>query len=191
MTLSKRPASQRSKFCEPAEHRPALYLLRLQSPPPEKYGALRGGVRGGVSHQKEKMLLTDVAVEHVLVSKTTGARQAYVLHPFTDTQRDTLGKFELVRDVQEPGRKAARRSTYVSFAQLAELVAKGVLDEFNVYVRMCPAQVKYPGANPVKKLLPSCIRAGSPFDVAIQSVDVSKPASRELRTALLRINIKL
>ncbi len=137
------------------------------------------------------MLLTDVAVEHVLVSKTTGARQAYVLHPFTDTQRDTLGKFELVRDVQEPGRKAARRSTYVSFAQLAELVAKGVLDEFNVYVRMCPAQGKYPGANPVKKLLSSCIRAGSPFHVAIQSVDVAKPASRELRTALLRINIKL
>lgn len=137
------------------------------------------------------MLLTDVAVEHTLVSKKTGVRQTFVLHPFTDTQRESLGKFELVRDVQEPGRKDVRRSTYVSFAQLAELYAKGVLDGCNLYVRMCPAQGKYPGANPTKKLVLESIRAGSPFDAAIAAVDVSKPASRELRTALLRINVKL
>ena len=141
---------------------------------------------------KKKMLLTDVAVEHTLVSKTTGVRQTFVLHPFTDTQRESLGKFELVRDVQEPGRKDVRRSTYVSAAQLAELVAKGVLDECNCYVRMCPAQGKYPGANnPIKKLLPGSIRAGSPFEAAVRAVDASTPASRELRTALLRIGVKL
>lgn len=107
------------------------------------------------------MLLTDVAVEHTQVSKKTGVRQPFVLHPFTDTQRDSLGKFERV------------------------------LDEFNCYVRMCPAQGKYPGANPAKKLPPDSIRVGSPFDMAVAAVDVSKPASRELRTVKLRINVKL
>ena len=137
------------------------------------------------------MLLTDIAVEHTLVSKKNGVRQTYLLHPFTNTQRDTLGKFEIVRDIREPGCREVKRSTFVSFQQLAELLAKGVLDEFGFSVRMCPADGKYPTANPVKKILPTSIRPSSPFDLAVQGVDVSKPANRELRTALLRTNVKL
>ena len=137
------------------------------------------------------MLLTDIAVEHTLVSKKTGVRQTYLLHPFTNTQRDTLGKFEIVRDIREPGCREVKRSTFVSLQQLAELLAKGVLDEFGFSVRMCPADGKYPTANPVKKILPTSIRPSSPFDLAVQGVDVSKPANRELRTALLRTNVKL
>jgi hypothetical protein len=45
--------------------------------------------------------------------------------------------------------------------------------------------------NPIKKVLPSSIRPGSPFDLAVQKVDVSQAANRELRTALLRVNVKL
>ena len=137
------------------------------------------------------MLLTDIAVEHTLVSKKNGVRQTYLLHPFTNTQRDTLGKFEIVRDIREPGCREVKRSTFVSLQQLAELHAKGVLDEFGFSVRMCPADGKYPTANPVKKILPTNIRPSSPFDLAVQGVDVSKPANRELRTALLRTNVKL
>lgn len=137
------------------------------------------------------MLLTDIAVEHTLVSKKNGVRQTFLLHPFTNTQRDTLGKFEIVREIREPGCKEVKRSTFVSFQQLAELYAKGVIDGFGFSVRMCPADGKYPTANPVKKLLPTTIRPGSPFDLAVQGVDVSKPANRELRTALLRTNVKL
>ncbi|MEN9468216.1 MAG: hypothetical protein RL081_2217 [Pseudomonadota bacterium] len=105
------------------------------------------------------MLLTDIAVEHTLVSKNNGVRQTYLLHPFTNTQRDTLGKFEIVRDIREPGFKDVKRSAFVTFQQLAELYAKGVLEEFGFSVRMCPGQ--------------------------------GKPANRELRTALLRTNVKL
>jgi hypothetical protein len=137
------------------------------------------------------MLLVDIAVEHILVSKKNGARQTFVLHPFTNTQRDSLGKFEIVRDIGEPGGKAVKRSTFVSFLQLAELYAKGVLDEFGFSVRMCPAVGKYPAVNLTKKILPTSIRPSSSFDLAVQGVDVSKPASRELRTALLRTNVKL
>jgi hypothetical protein len=142
--------------------------------------------------KKEKnMLLTDIAVEHTRVSKQNGVRQTYLLHPFTNTQRDTLGKFEIVRDVCEPGFKDVKRSAFVTFQQLAELYAKGVLEEFGFSVRMCPGQGTYPTANPVKKILPTSIRPGSPFVLAVQQVDVSKPANRELRTALLRTNVKL
>ncbi len=137
------------------------------------------------------MLLTDIAVEHTLVSKKNGVRQTYLLHPFTDTQRDTLGKFEIVRDIREPGFKAVRRSAFVTFQQLAELYAKGVLEEFGFSVRMCPGQGTYPTANPAKRILPTNISPCSPFDLAVQKVDVSKPATRELRTALLRTNVKL
>jgi hypothetical protein len=137
------------------------------------------------------MLLTDIAVEHTLVSHQKEVRGTFVLHPFTNTQRDTFGKFEIVRDIREPGFKDIKRSAFVTFQQLAELYAKGVLQEFEFSIRMCPGQGKYPTANPLKKLLPTNIKSGSPFDLAVQNVDVSKPASRELRTALLRTNIKL
>jgi len=33
------------------------------------------------------MLLTDITVEHTLVSKENGVRQTFLLHPFTNTQR--------------------------------------------------------------------------------------------------------
>jgi hypothetical protein len=89
------------------------------------------------------MLLTDIAVEHTLVSKKNGLRQTFVLHPFTDTQRDSLGKFEIVRDISQPGFKDVKRSTFVTLLQLAELYAKGVLEEFGFSVRMCPAQGTY------------------------------------------------
>lgn len=44
---------------------------------------------------------------------------------------------------------------------------------------------------PIKKLLPTHIKPGSPFELAVQGVDVSKAATRELRTALLRMSVKL
>ena len=137
------------------------------------------------------MLLTDIAVEHTLVSKKDGVRQTFLLHPFTNTQRDTLGKFELVRDIRAAGLKAVRRSAFVTFQQLAELYAKGVLDEFEFSVRMCPSQGTYPTTNPVKKILPTSIKPDSSFVLAVQKVDVSKPANRELRNALLRASVKL
>ncbi len=137
------------------------------------------------------MLLTDIAVEHTLPSKINGVRQTLLLHPFTDTQRDTLGKFEIVRNISAPELKAVKRSTFVTFQQLAELYSKGVLEEFGFSVRMCPAQGAHPNVNPTKKLLPTSIRPGSPFDLAAQKVDVSQAANRELRAALLRVNVKL
>jgi len=137
------------------------------------------------------MLLTDIAVEHTLAPPKGGQRVTLLLHPFTNTQRDSLGKFEIVRGMREPGLKEVKRSTFVSFQQLAELYAKGVLDEFGFSVRMCPADGKYPAANLAKKIVPTSIRPGSQFDLAVQGVDVLKPATRELRTALLRTNVKL
>jgi hypothetical protein len=141
--------------------------------------------------EEGNMLLTDITVEHTLVSKKNGVRQTFLLHPFTNTQRDSLGKFEIVRDISEPGLREVKRSAFVTFQQLAELYAKGVLEEFGFSVRMCPDKGTYQTANPLKKLLPASIRPGSPFDLAAQKVDAAKPANRDLRTALLRTNVRL
>lgn len=84
-----------------------------------------------------------------------------------------------------------KRSIFVSFQQLAELYAKGVLDEYGFSVRMCVPGGKQPAVTPTKKLLPTHIKPGSPFELAVQGVDVAKEATRELRTALLRTSVKL
>ncbi len=137
------------------------------------------------------MLLTDIAVEHTIAPPKGGLSVNLVLHPFTNTQRDSLGKFEIVRSVREPGAKEVKLSTFVSFPQLAELYAKGVLDAYGFSVRMCAAAGKHPKTTPTKKLLPAHIKPGAAFDLAVQAVDVSQPATRELRTALLRTGVKL
>jgi hypothetical protein len=137
------------------------------------------------------MLLTDIAGEHTIAPPKGGLSVNVVLHPFTNTQRDSLGKFEIVRTVREPGAKDVKRSTFVSFQQLAELYAKGVLDEYGLSVRMCVPGGKYRALTPIKKLLPAHIKPGSPFELAVQGVDVSKAAARELRAALLRTSVKL
>jgi hypothetical protein len=144
-----------------------------------------------LNHKENNMLLTDIAVEHTLASKKGGPRETFFLHPFTNTQRESLGKFEIVRSVRKLGDKEVKCSTFVSFQHLAELYAKGVLDEFGFSVRMCAAGGKYPTTTPVKKILPTSIKPGSPFDLAVQGIDVSIPANRELRTALLRTDVKL
>ena len=84
-----------------------------------------------------------------------------------------------------------KRSTFVSFHQLAELYAKGLLEEFGFSVRMCPGKGTYPAKLPAKKIVPACIKPGSSFDLAVQKVDLSKPSTRELRTALLRANVQI
>ena len=137
------------------------------------------------------MLLTDIAVEHTIISKKSGDRHTVVLHPFTNTQRDTLGKFEIVRDISEPGGKPLKRSTFVTLQQLAELYAKGMLDAFGFSIRMCPGQGTHPTVNPLKRLLPAHIKPHSPFIQAVEKVDRTQPATRELRTALLRTNVKI
>jgi hypothetical protein len=137
------------------------------------------------------MLLTDIAVEHTIAPPKGGLSVNVVLHPFTNTQRDSLGKYEIVRTVREPNGKDVKRSTFVSFAQLAELCAKGVLDQHGFAIRMCCADGKHPKTTPTKKLLPSHIKPGSPFALAVQGMDVTKVATRELRSALVRAGVNL
>ena len=118
--------------------------------------------------------------------------QTFLAASFTDTQRDSLGKFELVRDVSQPGFKDVKRSTFVSFHQLAELLyAKGLLDEFGFSVRMCPAKGTYPAKLPAKRYCPPASSPALHSDLAVQKVDIAKPATRELRTALLRTNVQI
>ncbi len=58
-------------------------------------------------------------------------------------------------------------------------------------VRMCPAEGTYPCQATRQKKSPTSIKPGSSFDLAVQKVDIAKPATRELRTALLRTNVQI
>lgn len=84
-----------------------------------------------------------------------------------------------------------KRSTFVSFQQLAELYAKGLLDEYGFSVRMCVPGGKHPAVTPTKKLLSTHIKSGSSFEQAVQGLDVAKAATWELKTALFRTGLNL
>lgn len=62
------------------------------------------------------MLLTDIVVEHQLQSHKGDFRGTFRMHPFTNTQLGHIGKFEIVRDIREPGLKKVKRSAHVTFA---------------------------------------------------------------------------
>ena len=109
------------------------------------------------------MLLTDIAVEHTLVSKKDGVRQTFLLHPFTDTQRDSLGKFELVRDVSQPGLKDVKRSTLYRFTNWRSCMPKA-----------CSKNLGFPFA---------CVRVKAPTLPNFQPKKYCPPASsRALRS---------
>jgi hypothetical protein len=57
-----------------------------------------------------------------------------------------------------PWAKEVKRFTVVSFQQVGELCAKGVLDEHGFSVRMCAPDGKPPNTTPVKKLFTAHIK---------------------------------
>jgi hypothetical protein len=136
------------------------------------------------------MLLTDIAIVHTKKSRRGGPDETYLMHPFENSIGANAGKFEILRDITEPGHAKVKRSTHVTKTQLAELYAKGLIENYGFRLRLRPGKGEYPGAPPGKKVPMSCIQPGSSFDRLMQGVDRKKPVSDELKQILLRVNVK-
>ena len=73
--------------------------------------------------------------------------------------------------------------------ELAELFARGLLEEHDIRLRLRPAGGGYPDAPPGKKVSRKCVLTGSAFDRAIEAVDLSQPVSNELKIQLARFSL--
>lgn len=137
------------------------------------------------------MLMLDIAIEHTKKSRNGGPDEAFVMHPFENTQGANTGKYEVLRSINMTGQSSQKRSTHVNLHQMAELYARGLLEIYNIRLRLRPADNNYPTAPPGKRVPASCIKSGSMFDRLVKSIDTTKPVSNDLKVALKRLSINL
>lgn len=137
------------------------------------------------------MLLTEIAIVHTKKSRIGEPDAVYRMHPFENSIGANAGKYEILRDIAEPGRFKVKRSAHVTAPQLAELYAKGVMEAYGFRLRLRPSKGDYPGAPLGKKVPASCIQVDSNFDRLMRGVDRSKSVSEELKQILSRVNVKL
>ncbi|MCY4745649.1 hypothetical protein NYO99_11755 [Pelomonas sp. UHG3] len=133
-------------------------------------------------------LLTDIAIEHVYHGKGASAPTKYVMHPFENSTGDGKGRYEVIRDLAGDG-KAKKRSAHLTKAELSELYARGLHDQFGIRLRLRPAGQDYPAAPPGKRVSSRHITPGSDFEKQVRIFDTKRPVSAGLREQLFRLSV--
>jgi len=135
------------------------------------------------------MLLTDIAIAHIKKSRKGEPDRLFTMHPFENSQGESAGKYEILRNINGPGEKPMKRSAHVTLSELAELDAHGVLEMFQIRLRLRSTNNDYPSAPPGKKVPAHCIQPGSEFDMAVKSISPKQPYSAGLLRELVKLNI--
>ena len=128
-------------------------------------------------------MLTDISIEHVYKGKKSAVPLTFTMHPFRNSQGEFADLFEIIH-TRKQGSKPVKRSAHVTEPELAELFARGLLEEHEIRLRLRPAGGGYPDAPPGKKVPRHCVRPGSGFDRAIRIVDLTQPISSSLKAKL-------
>ena len=111
------------------------------------------------------------------------------MHPFENSQGQGAGKYEILRNINGPGEKPVKRSAHVTLIELAELYAHGLLDAYQIRLRLRSANNDYPTAPLGKKVPTRCITEGSEFDQMVRSISPKQPFSAGLMRELVQLNI--
>ena len=135
------------------------------------------------------MLLTDIAIAHTKKSRKGAPDQHFVMHPFENSQGESAGKFEILRNINAPGEKPVKRSAHVTLNELAELYAHSLLEAFQIRLRLRSTNNDYPTAPPGKKVPARCITPGSEFDRMVKIISPKQPFSAGLLRQLVILNI--
>jgi len=133
------------------------------------------------------MILTDICIHHTKKSRTGAPDESFVMHPFEVSQGPNAGKYEVLRSVEITPGKRANRSLHVTQAQLAELYATGLMDTFELRLRVKPRDGSYPTAPPVKRIPQHGIQPGSAFARMVAAHPPGGKPSGELAAALKRL----
>jgi len=132
--------------------------------------------------------LADIAIEHMYKGKKTSDPVTFIMHPFRNVQGNHEGRFEVMRDIKEDGPKR-KRSAHLTTNELAEAYARGIIDQYEIRLRLRPASGAYPDSPPGKKVPLRCVVRGSDFDRMVRSVDVAQPISHGLKRELGRLGL--
>ena len=130
------------------------------------------------------MHLEDIAVPHRYTGSKPCANRDFVLHPFKATRGSGAGRFEIICDVKQGSTKPRKKTSHVTAEQLAELLVRGVLDTYNIRVRMKSVARNYPTQPPGLHLRPQHVGGGSPFADLMAAVDVGRVMDPGLLNAL-------
>jgi hypothetical protein len=74
-----------------------------------------------------------------------------------------------------------KRSAHLSASELAEAYAHGIIEQYEIRLRLRPANGSYPGSPPGKKVPIRCVVQGSDFDGMVRSVGVVRPISQGMK----------
>lgn len=136
------------------------------------------------------MLLTDIAIAHTKKArKGNEPDQDFIMHPFQNSQGEGAGKYEILRKISGPGEEPQKRSAHVTLRELAELYAHGLVETYQIRLRLRSTNNDYPTAPPGKKVPARCITPGSEFDAMMKSISQKMPLSAGLVRELVRLNI--
>jgi hypothetical protein len=127
--------------------------------------------------------LTDIAIEHTYKGKKTSAPITFTMHPYRNAQGAHKDLFEVMRDIKESGRKR-KKSAHLTAHELAEAYARGIIEQYEIRLRLRPSNGAYPDSPPGKKVPLRCVAQGSDFDQMVRAMSVARPISHGLKRQL-------
>ena len=135
------------------------------------------------------MLLKDIEIAHTKKSRFGEPDQHFIMHPFENIQGEGAGKYEIIRNINGPGEKSKKRSAHVTINELAELYAHGLIEKYQIRLRLRSTNNDYPSSPPGKKVPPRCIVTGSEFDRMVKNIAPGQQHSAGLLRELLKLNV--
>jgi hypothetical protein len=118
--------------------------------------------------RKDEMgFLNDVRRTHVYRNQARTQSSTHVLHPFLNVKGPNRDRSEVLRTLDRKQKKSA----HVTYEELVEMFAHGCFEQFNIRLRMKPADGSYPGSAPALHPHDEDVVPGSAFAAAVARVD--------------------
>lgn len=131
--------------------------------------------------------LTDVKRSHVYRNQSGTQSSAHVMHPFLNVKGPNRDRYEVLRTLG-PNQK---KSAHVTCAELAEMFAHGCFEQFNIRLRMKPADGVYPGSPPALHPTDEDIVPGSVFAGAVARIDTRSALSPGVAGVLRQLGVSI
>lgn len=134
-------------------------------------------------------MLTDIAIAHIYKGRKADRRFEFTMHPAPNQVGLHAGKFEIVF-TREDGSTKRKRSSHVTQTELAELYARGLIEQHRLRLRLAPGNGEiYPVPHPGKYVSPAHIARGSNFDRIVRSAPNSGQLPENLRAVLQELGV--
>jgi hypothetical protein len=128
--------------------------------------------------------LQDVRRTHVYQNQSRTHSSTHVMHPFLNVKGPNRDRYEVLRTLGPKQKKSA----HVTYAELAEMFAHGCFEQFNIRLRMKPADGVYPGSPPALHPRNEDIVPGSGFAEAVARVNTRSALSPGVADVLRQLS---